>query len=230
MPPSAGPRIAAGLADAALERHALHRLLARDDLRLEGGEGRSLEAAGDPGDEDDGEDRRAGRARRRARSDDERDRAQRHDQRSVDTTIDAPVAPVGQVAAEEHSDSAGIASTSPSQPSDERVAGDVVDLEADDGDQRADAAGCWSAARRAGRGSRAAGGAVGATSPAKCPRTRDRAAGSPPSTATSTSVPSQWATTESCRACPAREGKRDWSGRRDFEPATSCLGSKHSAN
>ena len=114
------PEDAAGLADAALVRHALHRLLARDDLRLERGVGGSLEAGGDPGDEDDGEDRHEAEAAVE-RDQRERDRAQRHEPAGGHDDR-APVVQVGQVAAEERQGERGDRLDQPEPAERERVA------------------------------------------------------------------------------------------------------------
>ena len=125
-----------GLAEAARERHAAERLFARDDLRLERGECRSLEPARDAGDEDHGQDQLeaedAGGFQTGQRQGAQRDERARHEDDR------APVAPVGDMATEQHERERRdrLDQAEPAQR--QRIVGDLVGLERDDRRERAD--------------------------------------------------------------------------------------------
>ena len=152
MPPRAGPRIAPAWLTLLRYETPADGLLARDDLCLEGGQGRPLEAARDAGHEDDGEDPE--RASRRRRATARRGRSRRGRATAlVDDDDRAPVAAVGDVAAEQH-ERQGRDRLDQAEPAQgQRVARQLVGLEGDDGRERADREGVVERAPRSARNS-----------------------------------------------------------------------------
>ena len=112
-------------------------MLDGDDLRLERGVGRALEAGRDPGDEDHGEDARA--VPKRAGSSDssgERQDRRRHDELADDVDR-ASVAAVGEMAAEQRQGQGGQGLDQTEQAERQRVARSAGSLVTDDDGQRA---------------------------------------------------------------------------------------------
>ena len=111
----------------ALVGDALDRLLAGDDLGLECGQRRSLEAAGDADQEDDDEDRDQRRGAVGRQQGERHGAGRRGGARDEDDR--APVAPVGHVTTEQHQGERRDRLDQPEPAERERVAGDDVDLD-----------------------------------------------------------------------------------------------------